>query len=63
MNLKPLVNDKTLWSDFLEELDQRVDAVHKKMSQMDEPKDLYRCQGELKALRSLQKLRDKVNNG
>ena len=63
MNLKPFVNDPNLWNSFLEELDQRVDSVHKKMAQVDEPRDLYRCQGELKALRSLQKLRDKVNNG
>ena len=63
MNLKPFVNDPNLWNAFLEELDQRVDSVHKKIAQVDDTKDLYRCQGELKALRSLQKLRDKINNG
>lgn len=63
MNLKPLVNDPNLWKAFLEEMDARVQFVQKQMSQLDEPKDLYRCQGELKALNSLKKLRDKVNNG
>jgi len=63
MNLKPFVNSPDLWKTFLEELDERIEKTNKQMSQMDEPKDLYRCQGELKALRSLQKLRDKVNNG
>lgn len=62
MNLKPFVNDPNLWKAFLEEMDARVQFVQKQMSQLDEPKDLYRCQGELKALNSLKKLRDKVNN-
>lgn len=63
MNLKPFVNDPNLWNDFLQEVDSRIEFVYKQMLQMDEPKDLYRCQGELKALNSLKKLRDKVNNG
>lgn len=63
MSLKPFVNSPDLWKAFQEELEDRVDKVHKQMAQLDEPKDLYRGQGELKALRSLQKLRDKVNHG
>lgn len=63
MSLKMLVNSPDLWKSFLEELDDRIDRVHKQMSQLDDPKELYRCQGELKTLRSLQKLRDKINYG
>jgi len=63
MSLKMLVNSPDLWKSFLEELDERVDRVNKQMAQLDDPKDLYRCQGELKTLRSLQKLRDKINYG
>lgn len=63
MSLKPFVNNPELWKAFQVEIEERVDKVHRQMSQLDDPKDLYRCQGELKALRSLQKLRDKVNHG
>lgn len=63
MNLKPFVNDIKLWKAFTEELDERIKFVYKQMSQFDDPKDLYRCQGELKALSNLKKLRDKVNHG
>lgn len=63
MSLKPLVNDPNFWKSFLTEIDSRIEFVHKQMSQMDEPKDLYRCQGELRTLNSFKRLRDKVNNG
>lgn len=63
MSLKLFVNDPNLWNAFLEEVNKRVESVNKQMAQMDEPKDLYRCQGELKALSRMKKLRDQVNNG
>lgn len=61
MNLKPFVNDKELWQDFLEELGLRIQACHKKLEQATDPADMYRAQGEIAALRKLEQLRDKVN--
>jgi len=46
---------------MLEELDSRIDFSHKQMEQRTELEELYRLQGEVRALRSLTKLRDKVN--
>lgn len=61
MNLKPFVNDKTLWQDFLLELSDRKSACHKKLEQMTDLVDIYRTQGEIQALAKLEQLRDKVN--
>ena len=63
MNLKLLVNNPELWKVFVEELDDRIAYTNKQMSQFDDPKDLYRAQGELRALNNMKKLREKVNNG
>lgn len=63
MNLKQLVNNSELWVAFLSEIDDRIRVVQKQMSTADEPRDLYRYQGELKQLNSLKRLREKVNNG
>ena len=62
MNLKPFVNDKVLWQDFLLEISERKSACHKKLEQAIEPVDIYRAQGELQALTKLEQLRDKVNS-
>ena len=48
---------------MLEEIDFRIAFIHKQMEQYDDPVEIYRFQGEIRALRSLTKLRDKVNNG
>ena len=61
MNLKPFVNDKNLYQDFLEELGQRIADEHKKLEQCTSPEDLYRAQGAISALRKLKMLREKVN--
>jgi len=61
MQIKRLVNDKELWDSFNQELDERIAFAHKQMEIRDESLVLYRLQGELKALRSLKSLRDKVN--
>ena len=47
---------------MLEEIDFRIAFAHKQMEQYDDPAEIYRFQGEIRALRSLTKLRDKVNN-
>lgn len=62
MQIKRLVNDKPLWDSFCEELDERITYCQKQLEQRDEPLELHRLQGEIKALRSLKQLRDKVNN-
>ena len=46
---------------MLEELGSRISFSHKQMEQRTEPEELYRLQGEIRALRSLTQLRDKVN--
>jgi hypothetical protein len=61
MILKQLVNDKTLHDAFLEELNTRINFAYKQLEQRDEPLELHRLQGEIKALRSLKQLRDKIN--
>lgn len=61
MNLKPFVNNKDMWTDFLGELERRIGECHKKLEQVTEMSDVYKTQGEVIALRKLQKLRDKVN--
>ena len=61
MNLKPLVNDNKLWNSFNEELDRRLNYVHIQREQTLKPDDLFRLQGEARALRRLKLLRDEVN--
>jgi len=61
MSLKLIVNNKDTWDAMLEELDARIAFSHKQMEQRTELEELYRLQGEVRALRSLTQLRDKVN--
>ena len=61
MQIKRLVNDKLIWDSFLEEVDTRNVFAQKQLEQRIEPAELHRIQGEIKALRSLKQLRDKVN--
>lgn len=63
MNLKPLVNDKVLWTDFLEEMDQRIMDAYRGLEQASDLVTVYRYQGEIAALKKLKYLREKVNNG
>jgi hypothetical protein len=60
-NLKPLVNDKPLWDSFLQELDSRLDDIHRAMEQTDSTNSLYRLQGQTIAIRKLKQLREYVN--
>ena len=62
MQIKRLVNDKELWDSFCKEIDNRISFAYKQLEQRDESLELHRLQGEVKALRSLKQLRDKVNN-
>ena len=61
MSLKLVVNNKDSWDALLEELEERIQFAHKQLEQRTELEELYRLQGEVRALRSLTRLRDKVN--
>ena len=59
--LKPFVNNPELYSPFIEEIAERIAFTHVTLEQSREIDEIYRLQGEIRALRSLLKLRDKVN--
>lgn len=59
--LKPFVNNPELYNPFLEEVDERVMFAQIALEQSREPDELFRLQGEIRALRSLLRLRDKIN--
>ena len=61
MKLKLLVNNMEIWNSFNDELDRRLNHVHMQMEQTIKQEDLFRLQGEAKALRRLKFLRDEVN--
>jgi|TARA_R110000851_G_scaffold12862_1_gene44265 hypothetical protein len=63
MNLKPFVNDKHLYDDFLEELKDRIRIAQSSLEIATDTSDVFRSQGEIRALRKLLKLREKVNEG
>lgn len=61
MSIKLLVNNKDIWESFLEEVEERIQTAHKQLEQASSTEELYRLQGEVRALRRLEYLRDKVN--
>tara|TARA_R110001592_G_scaffold59242_4_gene179815 strand:- start:153 stop:359 length:207 start_codon:yes stop_codon:yes gene_type:complete len=61
MSIKGLVNDKNMWDSLNEELDSRINFYHKQMEILTDIDNLYRLQGEIKAIRSLKGLRNKIN--
>ena len=61
--LKKIVNDKSVWVAFNKTLDDKINQVHVKMEQVQGEADIYRCQGEIAALRKLKYLRDEINGG
>ena len=61
MNLRPFVNDKNLYQDFLEELDTRIEQERKGLEQASTQEEMFRYQGAIQCLRKLKKLREKVN--
>tara|TARA_R100001082_G_scaffold104195_1_gene75331 strand:+ start:534 stop:725 length:192 start_codon:yes stop_codon:yes gene_type:complete len=60
-NLKLVVNNKPQWDAMLEEFHERIAIAHIKLEQYDDPSEMFRLQGEIRALRSLTQLREKVN--
>lgn len=63
MSLKPLVNDKELWESFKEEIEGRIRMAHRSLEQHKEYGDLRAIQGNIESLRSLLRLKEKVNGG
>lgn len=61
MSLKPYVNDREFWDEFLKETSKRIESARRGLEQTNEPEDMYRYQGEIKALRKLQQLREQLN--
>lgn len=61
MSLKLLVNDKGLYDDFLREIHSRIALAQSTLEVVAKTEDVYRHQGEIKALRKLLLLREKVN--
>ena len=59
--LKPFVNNPELYTPFIEEIAERIALKHVTLEQSRELDEVYRLQGEIRALRSLLKLRDKIN--
>ena len=60
-NLRPFVNNVELYRPFLEEIDSRILFSQVALEQSREPDEMFRLQGEIRALRSLGRLREKVN--
>ena len=60
-NLNLVVNNKPQWDAMLEEFHERIAIAHIKLEQYDDPSEMFRLQGEIRALRSLTQLREKVN--
>ena len=60
-NLKPFVNNPELYHTFLAEIDERIMFAQISLEQTREPDEMFRLQGEIRSLRSLGRLREKVN--
>ena len=61
MNLKKLVNDKALWDNFVEYLDDAISKNHTALEQADNTVIIHRLQGAIGALRRLKYLREEMN--
>ena len=61
MNLKPFVNNKELYEDFLDFLDTAIAKEHKSLEQAIDMATVYRTQGSLFTLRRMKTLKEQVN--
>ena len=61
MNLKKLVNDKALWDNVIEYLDDAIAKNHTALEQSDNHVVIHRLQGAIGALRRLKYLREEMN--
>lgn len=60
-NLKPFVNNPELYNPFLEEVSNRIAVAHKRLEQINDVEEMYRAQGEIRALRSMLLLKEYTN--
>ena len=60
-NLKKLVNDKSLWDNFIEYIDDAIQKNHVALEQSDNHVVIHRLQGAIGALRRLKYLREEMN--
>lgn len=60
-SLKLLVNNKALWDSFNEHIEEQVQLAYSRLSVADDTVELHRIQGEIRALRRLTYLREKIN--
>ena len=61
MNLKPFVNNKDLYTDFLQYLDEVIEGKRKVLEQATDTVVIYQAQGAISALRKLKTLKEQVN--
>ena len=61
MNLKKLVNDKSLWDNFIEYIDDAIQKNHIALEQSVNHVVIHRLQGAIGALRRLKYLREEMN--
>ena len=59
--MKKLVNDWDIYNQFLSYVNEKIDVVHKSLEVTTETHEVYRLQGEARALRKLLRLREEVN--
>ena len=59
--LKRFVNTQDMYEDFQDYLDLRIADLHKSLETTSEPKDMFRIQGQIFALKKLKNLRDEMN--
>ena len=61
MSIKQLVNDYTLYTALMQELDEHIEAERLALERSLEPIKMHQHQGAIRALRRLKSLRDIVN--
>lgn len=61
MSLKLFVNTPDQYQSFVKYVEEKINLLHKTLEQAVEVQDVYRCQGEIKALRRMLSMRDEIN--
>lgn len=56
-----LVNNAAVWASFLALLKEKEEAVRRSLERADDPKEIYRFQGELRNIRFMMDLRERAN--
>ena len=59
--IKRFVNTYDMHEAFINYINARIGLVQKSLEQSTEVQDIYRLQGEIRALRRLRSIRDEIN--